>query len=159
MKFKFQSQTGFTLVELVVVVAVFSILIGLSTINFIKPQTRASLNTATALLISDLRAQQAKSMVGTTGGGSTAQQFGIFFSTNSYTLFSGSLYSVGAASNVVVPLDGMTITNTFPSSQIVFSRMSGEVSNFNTTLNQVTLTSDSDQKTLTINQIGTPFIE
>ena len=118
---------GFTLIELLVVIGIFTILSGYATINLLKPQTKASVDSATTTLVSDLRSQQLKAMVGDTEGAASAQPHGIFFETNRYTLFKGLSYSPSDSANFVVNLEtNVNLTSiTFPSSQVVFSRRSG----------------------------------
>lgn len=148
---------GFTLIELILSMAIFAILSGFVVITLIRPQTQASVVTTTTTMVSELRQQQIKAMVGETENASTAQTFGIYFEPNAYILFRGSTYSAGDTNNFRIPLDtNLTVVTTFPSSQIIFSKRSGEIQNFVSGQNTITLTNSAggEQKTITINRYG-----
>lgn len=101
----------------------------------------------------DLKQQQLRSMVGATAGGATAQTFGVHFEANSYTLFSG-VYALGNPNNIVVLTGTVAVTNNLPTSQIVFSRLSGEVAGFSAAQNTITFTNSGLPRTVTINKYG-----
>ncbi len=139
MKGKKLAQKGFTLVELLLVMGVFAILSSLVTINLLRPQIKASVDKSVNTLIADIKLQQIKSMVGDNLNNGTADSHGIYFGTNEYTLFKGTTYTVGNSSNIVIPLDeGNTFsTINLPDSQIIFSRLSGEFSNYVSVQNRI----------------------
>jgi len=148
---------GFSLIEYLLVMAIFAILAGLITINLVNTHHRVSLDTSVNTLLADLHEQQLKAMTGDTEGRMTTDPYGIVFGTNSYTLFHGT-YSPSASDNFTVSL-GQQIqfgTVTFPSSQIIFLKGSGEISGFSNGQNTITVedTTDSNQKTITINRYG-----
>ncbi|MCX6726468.1 MAG: type II secretion system protein [Candidatus Shapirobacteria bacterium] len=142
---------GFTIIELLVVMGVFAILASLSTLNLSKAQHGSSLNATVTTLISDLKRQQHKAMIGDTEGRGVASDYGIHFENKSYTLFH-DLYNSTDTSNFVVNLDG---TLSFPDSgYVIFAKGSGEIlpASLSTLIISDTVTSQS--KTLTINQYG-----
>ena len=149
---------GFTIIELIVVMTIFAVVAGLITVNLIRPQTKSSLDATVNVLASDIKQQQLKAMVGDTDGAASAQNFGIYFESNKYTIFSGSSFIVGPNNFVVNMEPNMTISNfpTSPSNPIIFSRRSGEVINFAPGQNSVTIqnTDLGAQKTITINIYG-----
>lgn len=152
---KFSINEGFTLIELLLVMGLMAVLATFATINLIRPQTTASIQSAVDTLASDLRQQQIKSMVGDSSGGSSASTYGIYVGSNSYTVFKGSSYSAGDANNFVFDLGTNTsISTTLPSSQVIFSRISGEVSSFVNGQNTITISSGGESKTITINRLG-----
>lgn len=148
---------GFTLIELLIVIGLFSILSVFATINLIRPQTKASVDSGLTTIVADLKQEQIKSMVGDSEGLSSAQTFGIYFGGTSYTVFRGSSYSSSDTSNFEVKLDtNLVLSSTFPSNQVVFARRSGEVSGFVNGANTITITNsaDGETKTISVNQLG-----
>lgn len=132
---------GFTLIELLLVMGLVAVLSVFTTINLIRPQTKASLDITITTLVSDLRSQQTKAMIGDTG-----ISFGIQFNPQNYVLLNDS-FSVSLDSN-------LSLTTTFPSSQVNFARVSGEVSGFVDGSNTITVSSGGESKTITVNRYG-----
>lgn len=147
-------KKGFTLIELLVVMGIMSILLMLVVINVIKPQSSTALEGATNTLISDLKSQQLKSMVGETGT-AEASPSGIVFASDKYTLFSG-VHSTTDPLNFEVALgSGVRISTTFPDSRIIFATGSGEVIGFSPGANTITLQwNNSATQTIIINKYG-----
>lgn len=149
---------GFTLIELIVVITIFAIVAGFITTNLIRPQTSASVDATVNILMSDLKAQQIKSMVGQSNALPSAQNFGIFLESNKYTLFSGSSYDPFDTNNFTVNLDAnITLTNiTFAQNTIIFTRRSGEVNGFSFGSNSLTIQNaeTGEQKSLSVNSLG-----
>lgn len=151
-------QKGFTVVDLMIVMATIAILLGLVSVNLIGVQDKANLNTTLNTLVSDIRTQQLKAMVGDTQGTSTPGQFGLHFDADSYTLFYGPVYEPSESSNIVVELpDTLEFQPIgFPLSQVVFDIGSGEVVGFVSGQNTVTLlnTSSNEQEVIGLNRYG-----
>lgn len=147
---------GFTLIEVSLVVGIFAILASFTTINLIKPQQSADLNSTTTSIIADIKQQQARSVLGETSGGSSAVVHGIYFESSKYTLFKGVIYNSIDPANFVVDLSpSLTLTTTFASSQVTFNLQSGEISGFANGSDTVTLTiAGSQVKILTFNKYG-----
>lgn len=122
-----RTQRGFTLIELLLVMSIMAILIGFITMNLVGSLQNASLTTTEEILITDLKQQQLKSMVGDTEGRSTSDSYGIHFEENSYVLFHGAVYSSGEASNSIINLDSNLQFNN-PNFDIIFSKLSGTIS-------------------------------
>ncbi|OGD85668.1 hypothetical protein A2164_03070 [Candidatus Curtissbacteria bacterium RBG_13_35_7] len=147
-----QRRSAFTLIEILLVIAIFAILAGFTTINLIKPQTSASINSTVNTLVADIKEQQLKSMVGDTEGQSIAQTYGVRFETNRYILFHG-MYNPSEPSNFEINLDSNTTFTNLPSTQeFIFLKKSGEIINPNSLTIQNNET--NEQKTLTINRLG-----
>lgn len=150
-------RAGFTLVELLLVMGITSILLGVVTVNLLRPQTKSALDASVLVLVSDLKQQQMKAMVGQSDGQPTSTSHGIHIGGSNYTLFQGTSYSSGAVSNFGVTLHpAVTASSTFTGSQIIFSRVTGEVLNFASGNNTITLQSiqDANQRTITLNRYG-----
>jgi len=150
-------KKGFTLIEIILVVAIFSLLIGFVTINLLRPQNKASVDTLSTQLIADIKQQQLKALVGDSEGESSAQQFGVYFESNGYTLFRGSSYSSEESTNFKVELSEVSLTNiNFGSAQLVFDKVSGEVANYSSGSDSVTIShvSAGFSETITVNRYG-----
>jgi len=149
---------GFTLLEVVVAMAVFSTLIALVTTNLLGAKRKSSLNASLSTFIADMKEQQIKALEGDTEGRVTTDNYGIHFETSSYTLFHGTTYSSGDGTNYVVNLpDTLQFANvTFSGNQILFLKGSGDVSNFISGSNTITFkdSTNNGQETVTINRYG-----
>jgi prepilin-type N-terminal cleavage/methylation domain-containing protein len=123
-------ESGFTLVELTVVIGIVLVLFGLSWINFTSLPSRATLQTDSVALINDLKSQQMLAMTGDTGGSGIESDYGVHFETTTYTLFKGDTYTPGAAGNFTVDLENANLSFTgvsFSGNVIIFTKGSGDV--------------------------------
>src|SRR5438874_474005 len=94
-------QHGFTLIELIVITAIFTTLLGFMTLNFLNVRNRTSITAELNSMIAELKEQQIRAMVGDTAGSGTSNyDYGIHFETTSYTLFR----STYGTSNFVINL-------------------------------------------------------
>ncbi|MDZ7744162.1 MAG: PA14 domain-containing protein [Candidatus Saccharibacteria bacterium] len=84
-----QSQPGFTIIELLVVISLLAVLLAISSMGVIGPRTTADVQSTTSQLISDIKSQQIKAMNGHTDPSNTTQDQGIIVHNEEYTLFSG----------------------------------------------------------------------
>lgn len=136
----------------------FSTLIGLISLNFLNIQNTGKQETITTLLVSDLKAQQLKTLTGDTEDQGSRSDFGIYFTPSGYIIFRGSSYSSGNPTNFTITLDtALTFSQIrFPSDSVIFSKGSGEVLGFTEGSNSITLTNTQNNisKTLTINRYG-----
>lgn len=153
--FHAKSMRGFTLPELVVTMGIMGILLSFVTINLTTSERRAANTSAIGVLISDLREQQTKAMIGETEGGSTNDAYGIYFSQNEYVLFQGTAYDPNDPSNRTIPLEP-TIQIQNPNYSIIFSKVSGEVAGYNAGANTIIVSdvTNNRQKTLQFNKYG-----
>lgn len=150
-------QAGFTLTELLVVIALFAVLITMSTVALVRPQASASITGKVNALVADIKAQQLRAMAGDSDSASSAQPYGIYVQSGQYTMFKGSTYSGADSDNFVISAgSGITLSTTFASTQVVFAKGTGEVNSFNGSANTITVTSatSGQVKTITINRYG-----
>ena len=151
-------QAGFTLPELLIVMGIMAILLGFITPNLLHFRQRSVINTTVDTLVSDLKSQQNKAMVGDTEGSGTISNYGAHFESNRYTLFRGSSYSAGDPSNFDINLDpSLSFSSiTVPDSSINFEKGSGGVNGWAGGSDTVTLTdsTNGDQKIIQINRYG-----
>ncbi|KKS47676.1 hypothetical protein A3J20_03175 [Candidatus Gottesmanbacteria bacterium RIFCSPLOWO2_02_FULL_42_29] len=153
----FPHQKGFTLIELVIVMAILLVLYAILSVNISQTPEHSSLTTQMTTLVSDIKNQQLKALAGQTSEG-ISSAYGIYFSPNSYTLFSGTSYSDASPSNITVNLnDNLTFDNVnLPQQSVVFSALTGEVTAYDSGQNTLSLSNSitNDRQTLTLNAWG-----
>lgn len=146
-----QSERGFSLVELLLVMGVAAILFGLTTVNLVNVQHHTTIATATESLVADMRSQQIKAMAGKTTSSGTGDKYGIHFDgTSTYILFHGT-YAAGSPDNVAVTPD-QAIAFTANPAEVTFSQITGEIGASQTITAKYI--SGSETKTITMNKYG-----
>ena len=155
---KLRRNTGFTVLELMLSMSILAILFALTVVSLTSLIPKANTRAAAEVLVADLREQQMKAMSGYEAIAGGASNYGIFFETNRYTLFTGSSYVAGHQENFVVNLqNGLTfdVTN-LPLSAIVFSRGSGDPTNYSATYHSIRIRNlvTAELRTITFNQSG-----
>jgi len=151
-------QRGLTLVELLLVVGILGMLFGIAILSLGNIQVVTKNSTFSSVLISDLKNQQIKAMVGDTEGRGTPDNYGIKILSDRYVLFHGITYNASNTSNFSVPVDsGYTLSSTFPNTTILFASDSGELVNFTQGQDTVTLihTQSGKTKVIRLNKYGT----
>ncbi len=150
---------GFTLIEVIVVLGVLATLMSVATINVLRLQRHTHIQTTITTLATDLYEQRQRAMTGDTQGRSTQDSYGVHFETDRYVLFHGSSYSAASPDNVSIQIpDPIQMSSTtFPSSDVIFLKGSGQISGYSQTTNTVTLTNttNSEAVTLVFNAYGT----
>jgi prepilin-type N-terminal cleavage/methylation domain-containing protein len=151
-----KKNLGFTLIELVLVMAIASSLLGFVIFNLVGTQKTSEISVTADKLVSDLASQQTKAMLGS--GPSSGTDYGVYFQPDRYILFKGSFYSPADSNNFTVMLDeGQDFSNiTFPGQSIVFVSATGTVSGFLNGNSSITIgeANGSKQKTVTVNRYG-----
>lgn len=152
------SRDGFTLVEFLVVMATAAVIAAISVTAVIRPQTQADLDGEMLKIISDLKAQQLGAMIGLTSSTTVPTSYGIYFSTNDYTLFRGTSYNPADPENFSVsfPSAVQMESNTLATSTIIFNRLTGEVYAYSASANSVNFinTVSNATSSLSINRFG-----
>lgn len=148
---------GFSLIETVVVLAVFAALLGLVMINILNSRSSTAINTSLSLLITDIKNQQTKAMLGDTEGRGVPDNYGVYVAPTQYTLFHGQTYSSSDSVNFNVKAEnGFSFSTTFPNNQVIFASSSGEIVNFvpgQDTISAVEIRT-GQQKTIQLNKYG-----
>lgn len=130
-----QRNSGFTIVELVVVMGIFLVIFSFAWINFSTLPSRTTSATSVQALVADLKSQQTQAMSGDSSGSGIGSDYGIYFGTNFYVLFKGSSYGPGSASNFRIDLEdaNLNFSDNLPlaaNHSIVFAKGSGEIENY-----------------------------
>lgn len=151
-------EKGATLLELITVVGVFSILFGIIGFSLFGSVASSSIQTSVTTLVADIKGQQVKAMSLETGGAAQTKDYGLYFSQNSYTLFTGSNYLEGDNENFVIPLGNNVefFSVSIPNRTLVFTKLTGEVAGFVADQNTIILknTQNNQTKTIQINKLG-----
>lgn len=115
-------QKGFTIIELLVVLAIFGILAAFSYSSFVEYRDVQRSRTVVVDISSILKETKQRTL-----SSETDTQFGIHFSTSSLTIFEGAIYNPSLSSNRVHVFSGTDIKAQLSdsSSQIIFSRLTG----------------------------------
>jgi prepilin-type N-terminal cleavage/methylation domain-containing protein len=154
------SQSGVTLIELLLVMGIISILFTISSILLLNLIPKASQTTHAEVLISELRHQQLKAMVGETQGTGAPQAYGVYIASDRYVLFGGEAYDSNDPTNFVVVLEGqLQLSTNFANQQIVFLAGSGEVKDFDIGNNRLTLSGGPSGQTviMEVNRYGVVY--
>jgi hypothetical protein len=134
------------------------LLLGLTTFNVFSSQNKQTLNSIVDQVVSDIKQQQLKAMVGDSEGRTAADVYGIHFDANQYVLFHGTTYTSGNTTNFAIPLESnVSFSNVlFSNSNLIFTQGNGKVSGFVQGSNsfKIVNSSNNGQKTITINQYG-----
>ena len=147
---KYFSDSGLTIVELLIAMAIFSILIAIPTISLVNVKHKTSVTSVVNTFIADLKEQQLKAMVGDTEGRGTTDNYGIHFTSTSYVLFHGT-YSAVEPTNFTVSLSDTAQFNPIPS-DLIFTKGSGEIGGTATITIKDSV--DNNQHAITLNRYG-----
>ena len=140
-------KSGFTFIELIIVMGVFALTIALFSLNYFSSTSKTSLGATEDLLIADLKSQQARAMSGEGQNGVQVTGWGIRLDNNSSYVMIPDNYTV------TLPT-GMSITTTFQGNTINFLRGSGEISSFMQNQDTLTLSFAGDSRIIKLNQYG-----
>jgi prepilin-type N-terminal cleavage/methylation domain-containing protein len=150
-KTRTSQNRGFTLIEILVVIGLFSALTAIAVINLTRPQSKASVDSAATTLISDLKQQQLLSMLGDSGSQASAQAHGVRLESGRYILFTGPSFASSSNQFIINLPQGISLSSPFLPVDIIFTPRSGET----TALSNIVLSDTaSDHKNLGINRLG-----
>lgn len=118
-------KKGFTLLEIVLVVAISAVILGIVLFSFAGYRNREILKSTTLQVVSILRDARAKTLVAE--GDSV---YGVHFDVDQIILFTGSSYSPNSISNetTTIPSAIGLATTSLGATDVVFNRLSGEPS-------------------------------
>lgn len=152
------NQKGYSIVELIVVIALFVTIASFVSSNLLEAQQGTSLATTESTLIADTKNQQIKAMSGDTEGRVANDYYGVHFDVNSYTLFHGTTYNPNDSANQTINLDPVLkfVNNTFTNGNLIFIPTNGEVYGYSSLTNSISLNNSvaNQQKILQFNYLG-----
>src|SRR3990167_984950 len=93
------SENGFSLIEILLVISFFVVILSLVTPNLFNPLGQEKVNSLANDITVNLRDAQTKAMHSETLGQPTTSEFGVHFSTNSFTLFRGTVFNPNHTNN------------------------------------------------------------
>lgn len=155
-----RNSSGFTLIEVLLVIGLLTLLLSLGIVSFGQTNTRLRLESSTSQIVSLLTEARTKAMITDTEGQPTSSVYGVHFEADKSILFRGSSFDSQNPNNFVIPADKVTILPNLPCGvptdchNVIFTRVSGEVIGFDPVLNWLCLTSGSSSTKLAINFLG-----
>ena len=148
--------TGFTLVEIMVVLAVMGLLVLVVLPRFSNIRELQILKASTADSLSAIDKARSQTL-----GSLNQTTYGVHFESNSITLFIGTAYTFGNASNEVISIASpASITNVTlggvsgSSGDFYFNRLTGAPSKTGT----IIIVTPNYSKTITLNATGTAVV-
>jgi len=147
---------GYTFIEASLVMAVLAILMTLSTVSLLGVQEQSFVHKSFELLLSDMKQQQAYAMSGRQNNAGVQSASGVYFGTDSYTLFDGDTYLADAPENFTTTLENGLEFGSIAGKSIVFAKGSGEIVNYSESLETIDITrSDkTNPAIIQINELG-----
>lgn len=145
-------RSGFSFIELIVVMGVIGILLGFATVSLLGVQRKPALTSSVDSFISDIRGQQVKALAG-----NNASSYGVYVGQHDYTLFTGSVYNANDPTNALVSFDpAISISTLLANAIAVFASGSGEMVNFLPSTSTITITNtqNNERKTIQLNRYG-----
>lgn len=139
------NKKGFSILEIVLVMAIICVLLGLTVNYYSGTQIRADIDTQAANIVHYLRLAQSSAAAGLNN-----ESHGIHFQPESYTIFHGDTYDPNSMDNFQVMFpETMTINSLSLNgggTDLIFSKTTGETAQFGT----IMLNSNQINKTVTI---------
>ncbi len=140
-------EQGFTLLELVIVIAIMTLAAGIIIWSLAAFQSRQTAANAAAEIISALTLARAQTL-----NGLADQVHGIHFTANNFTAFVGSSFNNNDSNNKTTSFNGVTLNLNLVGggSDIIFDRLTGGTSDTGV----ITVNSGNVVKTITILSSG-----
>lgn len=152
-----RTQRGFTFPEVIVILGIVAVLFGIVTVSLLRIQRSPQVLTTATILMTDIKSQQLKAMMGDTEGSGMRDFYGVAVEPSRYVLFAGNTYIPGNPTNAPVEFGpSLLASTTIPGGTLLFAKGSGEIIGHIDGADTVTLTNiDSDQAvTLRVNSYG-----
>ena len=143
--------SGFTLLEVLIVLVIIAVLVMIILGTFIEFRKSQAIEKDTELVVQVLNQARNQTLYS-----KNSSAYGVHFSTNEITLFTGSTFSAGAIDNdnyiLASTETSLTTTLTGGGSDVVFKRLSGETEQDGTVV--VSSSGITKTKTVTIYKTG-----
>lgn len=145
-------RSGFTIIEVLIVVGLFMVLVGIGTINTSRTAQTVSLQSVYDEVVAAAGAQQLYAMTGRVGALGTNGSHGVRFEPDQYILFAGTSYTAGDSANVITELPpNMTFsTIDLPSQVVIYATESGQIQGYDSDQATVVLSDQTTGKTRTL---------
>ncbi len=122
---KTSNRNGFTLTEILITIALFSIIFAIVFVGMARPKAYADIESTENLIYITVKEAQNLAMKG------PASSFGVHFEQNKFVIFQGATYTLGDPSNLETTLDPNLLIESISlptlNTDIIFSQLSGEV--------------------------------
>lgn len=152
-------QNGFSVIELVVVIALITTILGIAAGTIFVLQGRSTLDSETERLASTLRLARSKTLAA-----ENFSQHGVHFdnASSTYTLFEGGTFNQGAAGNETARLDERVAFNavtvgTSSDPDVVFERVSGTTDD-NGYIELVDVNDPSETRVICVEETGSVVV-
>lgn len=153
-----RARSGFTFVEVVIVMGLVGMLITILSTTLFRSQQSASLDATAQLLVSDIKKQQVFAMSGDTASAGVFIDYSVRFDPQQYTLYPGSVYVQSNPLNITVPVESpLSIVSATLSAQVAtFARLSGDVRDYTLSGGTIIIQNNQtgQQKQIQINRRG-----
>ncbi len=142
-----KKSAGYTLLELMIIVAISSLLAGLAYTSFTAFSRNEALDAGTASIVAGLRDARARTLASVDGS-----QYGIYIEQSKYTLFKGALYDAGSNLNSITDFNSYIKASSTLTS-IVFQRVTGNTT-ASGTIDVYLITDPSQKNTISVALTG-----
>ena len=147
-----EKAKGFTLIELILVIALFSIIFTFLFTNLTRPKTFADIQSSKELILVTVKEAQSLAML------NPKQNYGVHFEVDKFILFEGDTYNPSDENNIETNL-GTSVTiesNSLPNGEIIFIKLSGEIEDFTEGQDSFVLKENTTNEsiTFTTNKLG-----
>ncbi|MEK7065718.1 MAG: prepilin-type N-terminal cleavage/methylation domain-containing protein [Patescibacteria group bacterium] len=152
-----RTQHGFTFPEVIVILGIVAVLFGIVTVSLLRIQRSPQVRTTATILMTDIKSQQLKAMMGDTQGTGVRELYGVAVEPSQYVLFRGNTYIPENPTNAPVEFGpSLLASTTIPGGTLLFAKGSGEIIGHIDGADTVTLTNiDNGQAvTLRVNEYG-----
>lgn len=147
-----KKKSGFTLIELIVVIAIIAILVVTTFVGYNSFRKKTQLNITAEEIESALKLAQSKTL-----SSLNQTNYGIHLETDSYVSFIGNTYSSAEVTNVIFDIsDNLEIYNISlngAGSEIIFERLTGKTDQYGSF--NIRIKNTSQEKILNIESSGT----
>jgi len=144
---KIKKNSAFTLVEILIVIAIMIILTTFSITSFVNFSKRQALDASTQALASGLRDARSQTLASV-----EASQYGVAINTDGFTLFTGPVYNPSASTNKTFNFN-QYVSASSDLSDVVFQRLTGN-SSASGTIDVYLISDPLVKRTVSINGSG-----